>query len=332
MMFASWVHLPVLNYVGDREACSTWINLHLVGSAPKKAVLFVWGEPGFCPPQQAGPLTIECTGLIRPGATWAFAPSQIPRGAVSGVLFALSARRLSEFDLDLVYGFDAVLADVVCATLWQHAAGCCGDYYEPFRMAYQEGGVWEGLPMDLAAGINEGGVLTAEVRRECVTGGDSSRRAASSYSGLRSVSLGRADRAGSHGYFVPSLRTGDETGTSMLYVHNAGLECATVELWLKPQDDCAPARLCADELIAAGETLNIDPQDCVGGGWRGSGWFRSSKMLAVVVDEVGPSTLASYVAEPEHVTHIHEPTCEVDPRVDEIPGSPDEEAVYLAVV
>jgi uncharacterized repeat protein (TIGR01451 family) len=41
------IQLPVL----DNDACDTWIQVQNVGSLDTKAILVVWGEPGFCPPQ-----------------------------------------------------------------------------------------------------------------------------------------------------------------------------------------------------------------------------------------------------------------------------------------
>ena len=62
------VHLPILNYIGNDDRCNTWIEVQNVSGAPVKAVLVTWGEPGFCPPQAAGPLKVECTGLLKPGS------------------------------------------------------------------------------------------------------------------------------------------------------------------------------------------------------------------------------------------------------------------------
>ncbi|MFQ5460877.1 MAG: DUF11 domain-containing protein, partial [Anaerolineae bacterium] len=67
---AGQVHLPILNFEGQNDVCRTWIEVQNVGSDFTKAALVTWGEPGFCPPQCAGPLKVECSGLLKPGSTW----------------------------------------------------------------------------------------------------------------------------------------------------------------------------------------------------------------------------------------------------------------------
>ncbi|MCB0217535.1 MAG: hypothetical protein KDH92_12915, partial [Chloroflexi bacterium] len=62
------VHLPILNFQGQDDVCRTWIEVQYIGCDPSKAVLVTWGEPGFCPPQAAGPLKVECTGLLQFGS------------------------------------------------------------------------------------------------------------------------------------------------------------------------------------------------------------------------------------------------------------------------
>ncbi|MBK8541378.1 MAG: DUF11 domain-containing protein [Ardenticatenia bacterium] len=60
------VHLPILNFSGQDDVCRSMIEVQYLGCDPSKAVLVTWGEPGFCPPQAAGPLKVECTGLLFP--------------------------------------------------------------------------------------------------------------------------------------------------------------------------------------------------------------------------------------------------------------------------
>ena len=149
------VHLPILNYIGNDDRCNTWIEVQNVGSEPVKAVLVTWGEPGFCPPQAAGPLKVECTGLLKPGSTWNFVDNQIPTGSKSGMLFKFSTRQLSDDGLDAIFGFDDIFADLMCETLFFGVVGDCDDYRR-FKKAYNEGGTFAGIPLDLAAGFAAG--------------------------------------------------------------------------------------------------------------------------------------------------------------------------------
>ena len=61
------VHLPILDFQGQDDVCRSWIEVQYIGCEPSKAILITWGEPGFCPPQAAGPLKVECTGLLNAG-------------------------------------------------------------------------------------------------------------------------------------------------------------------------------------------------------------------------------------------------------------------------
>ena len=116
----------------------------MVGDESRKAVLVTWGEPGFCPPQCAGPLKVECTGLLKPGSTWNFLGAQVPTGSKSGILFKFTASQLSEIGLDL-RGFDDIVADYMCETLFFGVVGDCDDYRR-FKKAYNEGLEFAGIP------------------------------------------------------------------------------------------------------------------------------------------------------------------------------------------
>ena len=64
---AGQVHLPILDFEGQNDVCDTWVEVQNIGDQFSKAALVTWGEPGFCPPQCAGPLKVECSGLLKPG-------------------------------------------------------------------------------------------------------------------------------------------------------------------------------------------------------------------------------------------------------------------------
>ncbi|MCB0215685.1 MAG: hypothetical protein KDH92_03540, partial [Chloroflexi bacterium] len=145
------VHLPILDFLGQDDVCRTWIEVQVIGCDPSKAVLVTWGEPGFCPPQAAGPLKVECTGLLAPGSAWNLAGAQIPSGAKSGILFKFTAAQLSDIGLDDDLGFDDVVADLMCETLFFGVVGDSDDYRR-FKQAYDAGGAFAGIDQGLAAG------------------------------------------------------------------------------------------------------------------------------------------------------------------------------------
>ena len=53
------------------------LGCHL-GDKDAMALVFYWGAPGACPPQAAGPLKSECSGLLRPAAHHSSNPSLQP--------------------------------------------------------------------------------------------------------------------------------------------------------------------------------------------------------------------------------------------------------------
>ncbi len=75
------VQLPALDMAVDRTDCQTWIDIQNAGDDAAKALLLVWGDSGSCTSPAAGPIDVECTGLIRPGASWRVPPGQIPAGS-----------------------------------------------------------------------------------------------------------------------------------------------------------------------------------------------------------------------------------------------------------
>ncbi|MFI0608099.1 MAG: DUF11 domain-containing protein, partial [Anaerolineae bacterium] len=155
------VHLPILNFQGQDDVCRAMIEVQYIGCDPSKAVLVTWGEPGFCPPQAAGPLKVECTGLLFPGSSWILMGAQIPTGSKGGMLFKFTAKQLSDVGIDL--GFDDVVADLMCETLFFGVVGDADDYRR-FKKAYNEGLDFAGINQRIAAGP---GILAVEVLRHC---------------------------------------------------------------------------------------------------------------------------------------------------------------------
>ena len=108
---------------------ATWIEVQNIGCDFAKAALVTWGEPGFCPPQAAGPLKVECTGMLKPGSTWNLLGARVPTGSKSGILFQFTTKQLSEIGVDL--GFDDIVGDYLCETLFFGVVGDAANAIEP---------------------------------------------------------------------------------------------------------------------------------------------------------------------------------------------------------
>ncbi|MBK7779230.1 MAG: hypothetical protein IPJ58_00290 [Ardenticatenia bacterium] len=85
-----------------------------------------------------------------------------------------------------------------------------------------------------------------------------------------------------------------------------GLECSSLEIWFKAQDDCLRARICDVATLAPGETYQFDASDCVGPDWQGSTWIRASEPMGVAVDIYGRDILITYIGEPEPYNFMQE--------------------------
>jgi hypothetical protein len=297
------VHLPILSFLGT-DPCTSWIEVQSIGCDWGKAVLVAWGEPGFCPPQAAGPLKVECTGLLKPGSTWNLMNSQVPDGAKSGILFKFSARQLSEYGLDRVFGYDDILADLMCETLFFGVVGDADDYRR-FKKAYDEGGTFAGIPQDIAAGE---GYLAVDVLRDCPSTVTAGARITSKYNGIAGDALGAYDSVyGGYAFYVPVVYGNRDQFNTWIYIQNGGLECSSLEVWFKTQDDCLRATICDIATLAPGETYQLDATACVPPGWLGSAWVRASQPLAVAVDIVGRDVLMTYTGEPAELNYTFDP-------------------------
>ena len=267
-----------------------------------KAALVTWGEPGFCPPQCAGPLKVECSGLLKPGSTWNFLGAQVPGGSKSGILFSFTAKQLSEIQVDL--GFDDITADVLCETLFFGVVGDCDDYRR-FKKAYNEGLEFAGIPLDRAAGLRPGrrGPPALPRRRDPGRHGQLQVRRYRRLQprglrpGLRRLRLLR-----------PLLYAQANDFNAIMYIQNGGLECSSVEIWFKEQDDCLRSKICEIFTLAPGETYQFDPNDCVGPDFQGSAWLRSSQPLAIAVDIIGKDVLMTYDGMPSELNYTFDPT------------------------
>ena len=294
-------YLPILNFIGDDDVCAAQVRAQNTGAEISKAVLVTWGEPGFCPPAAAGPLKVECSGLIRPGGSWNFIGPQIPTGSRSGYVVSLTAKLLSEIGVEI--GVDDVTADFVCETLFFNIVGD-GDDERRFHRAFLNGETFEGVPMNRAYG----GPVAVHVERACPSAlpmDTDTEVVTDSYVALshRQVDTRPGDVA-EYRYPLPAL-VADAQSRTLVYLQNAGLTCADVQLTYRAAGG-GIAR-CANLPLAPGETHTVDIAACLaaeapGDGLAspGVGWAVGTAPLAVVVDVVGrgAGTLASYAAPP----------------------------------
>jgi hypothetical protein len=141
--------------------------------------------------------------------------------------------------------------------------------------------------------------LAVHTLRRAPASGDLNAHVSASYPGIADWMLGSFDESfGGFSYYTPLIRANQAGLSTWLYIQNGGDACTSVELWFKAHDDCLRAQICDVASLAPGETFQFDTSRCIGSGFRGSAWIRSSEPMAVAVDEVGPNLLMSYVGRP----------------------------------
>ncbi|MFQ5459814.1 MAG: hypothetical protein ACE5EL_03380, partial [Anaerolineae bacterium] len=286
------LQLPAL----QAAECQTWIQVQNVGDEGTKALLVFWGDPSFCPPQSAGPLKVECSGLLRPGAAWSFAAAQVPVGAASGIAYSLNATDLIA-DVD---GNQRPFADVACGAAFRYLVGDW-ERWQSFDVAYTSRTVWQSPPdpsglnrtvLDFAA--HPGQPLALTVNRSCPDPTDPNVTVNATYTGISSDEEGARDPLfGGYTYYAPLVMADAGGLSSWLWIQNSGIECTSLEIWFKAQDNCLRPILGDVLSLAPGESIHFDPNTVVGPGWIGSAWIRGSQPLGLVVDTLGPNHFTS---------------------------------------
>jgi hypothetical protein len=296
------IHLPILNYEANENVCSSIIEVQNVGAWPSKAILMVWGAPGACPPQCTGPLKVECSGLLKPGSAWHFVGAQLPRAAKSGMVFSAPALQVG----GIAGGNNDVFADVLCEALFEHVVGDCNEWRR-FKKAFNENGLWVVGNTTFDFGRYPGASLAVEVVRKCPGDTDPMVSVAGGYSGLADEMLGAYDPVyGGYAFFAPLLYADKDGFDSWMYIQNGGLECSSIEIWFRAEDDCMRPRVCDVLMLAPGETYQFNASACVGPGWIGSAWVRGSEPLSVVVDNIGRDLLMTYHGHPSELKYTFE--------------------------
>ncbi len=287
------VYLPVLDFLGDDDICESWLTIFNVGAEPAVALSMFWGEPGFCPPQAAGPINVRCSGLIRPWSSWWQLGAQIPTGSKSGVILRFEDRVVRLQGGPHEEDQEVRAADWMCRFISRYSLIEIQEEPRALLKAYSEGLQFDGIDMREAAGQ---GQLVVDVQRDCLLGGSAVEAARSAYAGGSGRELGIYDpHRGGLVYDWPLVVTdaSDERET-WLYLQNAGYDCSRIQIWFRPHADCATDPLHRFVLLASSESHSIRVSDVVGADWRGSVRAISSAPLIIAADLVGPSGLASY--------------------------------------
>ena len=296
---ADQVALPALLQAGGTGEgsvgeCDAWVAVQNVGDSDAKAVALIWGPAASDETVCAGPVAVECTGLLRPGRSWHLPTPASVLDASSALLFSFSTATLG--DIGVEPGSEAIVADHMCDLLETSVLGDC-DAYAEFKAAFDSGGDYKGVPLDHAAGDG----LAARTERRCPGNATPSKTAASDYPGIGSTEFGVAEPArGGHAYQVPLVYSDKAEFLSFLYVQNVGSAPADVEISMRAQDSCGPleGRECSPVTIKPGESVPVDPGPCVGSQWQGTAMLASSQPLAIVVGLGGRDTRFSYAVSP----------------------------------
>ena len=188
------LQLPVLN----SGLCKSWIQVQNVGDNPTAAMMVFWGDAGACPPQAAGPLKIECSGLLKPGSAWGFTGSpgtQLPAGTRSAMVYSLNATN-QIMDANGVLRF---FNDVACTQFFFDIVGDSSRWVS-FDVAYRTNQNFRGF--DFAK--NRGEPLAVMVDRSCPDVVDPNVTDHASYVGVSTDGEGSYDQtSGGYTYYAP---------------------------------------------------------------------------------------------------------------------------------
>ncbi|MFQ5593176.1 MAG: SdrD B-like domain-containing protein [Anaerolineae bacterium] len=272
--------LPILSSVGTEATSQTVIQVQNLGSTFTRAIMLLWGDAGACGPQAVGPFKIECTGLIKPGATWMFGEQQVPFGARSGIVYTFPHEDVLNDEGQLVN-----VADEFCERLFSDVA-FNADEFRRFDLAYREGRDFFGLP------TTGGQPVAIDVVRVGQGTPSPDLTVAGAYTGLTGSDEGSFDPVfGGFSYYVPVVYADSGGLSSWLYIQNSGLSNMGVELWFQEQNECLRAQIVEILCVAPGETGLYNVSDAVGPSFVGSVWIRTSQPSGVVVDHIGQDVL-----------------------------------------
>jgi len=286
------LQLPVLN----NTECRTWLQVQNIGEKVIQGMVVIWGDPGACPPQAAGPLKLECTGLLSPGSAWSMASTMLPPGSRSAIAYSLNASE----DVLTPQGVELPFSRYACGALFNLIVGDDEQWFI-FDKMYSEQNVYIGPPPPVGAPVTLdfqkylGEPMAISVNRTCDDPTDPTRAVSAAYIGVSTDQEGTRDPiVGGYTQYAP-LVFADKSGlSSTIYIHNSGWFCSSLELWFYAQDNCMRPVLGDVLSVAPGESAVFDPATVVGPDWVGTAWIRASQPLGVIVDTLGPNHFTSY--------------------------------------
>ena len=275
------IALPNINFIAIDDVCKSHIQAQNVGAEVSVAVLMTWAELNDPCASAPGPLGVECSGLLKPGSAWTFSNSGIPAGSKSGFVYS--------FSTEICMGQE--ISSLMCANL-QAMVGDDGAF-RTFHEDYLGSGQVFGIPVAQVRGAPLAGV----VHRACPGDTTPGVEVTTAYEGVSEI-MYDAPLQGkkTYRYQVP-LVIADEAGfISSLSIQNAGHECATVDIVFREQGSCLDTAWCSPNLlqVVPGQSLSIEPIDCLGEGWQGSVEVNSDRPLAITQDIVGRDTISTY--------------------------------------
>ncbi len=269
-MDAAQLWLPAMG--PSRPGCEGSLVIQSLAAKLQKAVLITWGGDASCPPAAAGPLKVECSGLISQGSTWSFQGPQLPAGARSGLLLSLDASRPE--------------ANRLCGTLVLDLTGD-PEAFLRFQTAFLAGERYGNVELAQVAG----GAMAAQWTERCGDGLSSHRALRR---GDASVQVAALDAEISR---LPLLDADWE-----VLAQNLGMECADLSL---EREEGGVYKLCARAQVAPGAAATLRPGSCAPG--AGAARVRSSQPVAVVARRAEEGARAAYTGQGQGAADLHLP-------------------------
>ena len=264
--------VPAVANFGQDNLCTARLAVHNRGNEPAALVVVQWGEPGFCDPDCAVPLSVQCLPLVAAGGR---AVAVASSDAFSAVVLSVADRTLA--DLGVRPGDTRTAAAVLCED--EDLAGSCRGWRRLW-LAWQDGERYAELPLGAAVGPP----IDVEVVRTCPFGGAPAPSTTTFLAPDGAAARAGETRPDRFVYSVPDVRmaAGATRFSPILYLQNAGARCASLQLSFVASD--GRVTRCDVATLSAGESYALDALDCIADGWRGTVVIAADAPLAIAID------------------------------------------------